>query len=186
MSQQATSGSVLTPTESARTSIPGQRTAPAMAAPAAPDRIPTLGELIAEALYLVRRDAIPSSGFLVARHSGRAVHRHEVWQLGPFALLDDGWFGVLQQVDRDSADQSRWLARHERRCDAAHWTDFRWVDPESLEAGCGAPGIGLGLGAAGPTYCPGHDGFDPEHPSHVSLTELMRWGLRSLAVGTVR
>ena len=141
-----------------------------------------MGELIAEAMQLIRRDDLPISGYLVVKRKGSAIHQHAVWQLGPFVLLDDGWFGQVHGFESAAADPSRWLRRHERRCEEQHWTHFRWVDPASLEPGCGAAGIGLGLGPNGPTYCPGHAARDENHPSHVLLAEVLRSGLRSLAL----
>lgn len=144
-------------------------------------RAPSLAELISEAHQLVRRDDLPTSGFLVVQRKGSAIHQHAVWQLGPFALLDDGWFG---QVHGDSAGDkpSRWLRRHERRCQEPHWTYFRWIDPASLEAGCGTIGVGLGLGPNGPTFCRGQANREEAHPAHVPLEDILRGGLRALAL----
>jgi len=160
--------------------VPEPRTSPENATRS--HRAPSLGELVSEAMLLVRRDSLPVSGFLVVQRKGRAVHQHAVWQLGPFALLDDGWFGQVHGLENGGGKPSRWLRRHERRCDNQHWTHFRWIDPASLETGCGAAGIGLGLGPSGPTYCPGHANRDEAHPSHVALEEILRTGLRALAL----
>lgn len=160
--------------------VPEPRISPENAAHS--HRAPSLSELVAEAMQIVRRDDLPSSGFLVVQRKGSAIHQHAVWQLGPFALLDDGWFGQVHGLDSTGGKPSRWLRRHERRCDAQHWTYFRWIDPASLDAGCGQTGVGLGLSPNGPTYCPGHANRDEEHPAHVPLADLLRAGLRALAL----
>ncbi|MBO9520819.1 MAG: hypothetical protein J7518_04700 [Nocardioidaceae bacterium] len=159
--------------------VPTPRTSPENASHS--HRAPSLSELVSEAMQIVRRDDLPSSGFLVVQRKGSAIHQHAVWQLGSFALLDDGWFGQVHGLDATGGTPSRWLRRHERRCEAQHWTHFRWIDPASLEAGCGMAGIGLGLSPAGPTYCPGVANRDLEHPEHVPLAEILRAGLRALA-----
>lgn len=146
-------------------------------------RAPSLGELVAEAHQIVRRDDLPASGFLVVQRKGTAVHQHQVWQLGPFALLDDGWFGQVHGLESAADKPPRWLRRHERRCGEQHWTHFRWIDPASLEAGCGDLGIGLGLGPDGPTYCPAQANRELNHSAHVPLAEILRGGLRALALG---
>ncbi|MGO4258007.1 hypothetical protein [Marmoricola sp. RAF53] len=161
--------------------VPGPRVSPE--SPGRSHRAPSLAELVAEAMQLIRRDDLPISGYLVVKRKGSAIHQHAVWQLGPFALLDDGWFGQVHGFDSTGADASRWLRRHERRCEGQHWTHFRWIDPASLTPGCGAAGIGIGLGPDGPTYCPGHAARDENHPSHVALAEVLRNGLRALAHG---
>lgn len=144
-------------------------------------RAPSLSELVAEAYQLVRRDDLPSSGFLVVQRKGSAVHQHAVWQLGGFALLDDGWFG--QVLGDGSSDKSaRWLRRHERRCAAPHWTSFHWLDPDSLQPGCGTIGVGLGIGPNGPTFCRGQANREEAHPAHVPFDEILRAGLRALAM----
>ncbi len=141
-----------------------------------------MSELVSEAHQLVRRDELPSSGFLVVQRKGSAIHQHQVWQLGPFALLDDGWFGQVHGLDNTGDTPSRWLRRHERRCHEQHWTYFRWIDPASLEAGCGTIGIGLGLGSSGPTFCQGQGNRAAEHPPHLPLEDILRGGLRALAL----
>lgn len=162
--------------------VPTPRTSPENAGRS--HRAPSLSELVAEAMQLIRRDDLPISGYLVVKRKGSAIHQHAVWQLGPFVLLDDGWFGQVHGFDSTGTSPSRWLRRHERRCEGQHWTHFRWIDPGSLDPGCGAAGIGLGLGADGPTYCPGHAARDENHPSHLPLAEVLRTGLRSLALET--
>ncbi len=144
-------------------------------------RAPALGELISTAMMVIRRDSLPASGFLVVQRKGTAKHQHSVWELGPFALLDDGWFGQVHGSDSTHDTRSKWLRKHERRCEDQHWTQFHWIDPALLDAGCGAANIGLGLSSAGPTYCPGHK-HGELHPAHVPLVEIFTEGLRELAV----
>ncbi|HET6153903.1 MAG TPA: hypothetical protein VFE15_13190 [Marmoricola sp.] len=145
-------------------------------------RAPTLAELIDNASSLIRRDSLAPSGFLVVQKShSTAKHQHAVWQLGPFALLDDGWFGQVHGRDASGVKPSRWLAKHERKCTSQHWTQFQWIDPGLLDAGCGAANIGLGLSPDGPTYCPGPRLGEP-HPTHVPLVQIFRDGLRMLAL----
>lgn len=163
--------------------VPAPRTSPEnVAGPGHSHRAPSLAELVAEAMVLVRRDDLPVSGYLVVERKGSAIHQHAVWQLGPFALLDDGWFGQVHGLDSFGGNPSRWLRKHERRCKRQHWTQFRWIDPASLEAGCGALGIGLGLGPSGPTYCVSQANREQEHSEHVPLEEILRSGLRALAL----
>lgn len=163
--------------------VPGPRISPENR-PQRAHRAPLMGELIAEAHRIVQRDNLPSNGYLVVQRKGSAIHRHHVWLFGPFALLDDGWFGQVHGLDISVEKPSRWLKRHERRCREQHWTHFRWIDPAGLDSGCGARGIGLGLSADGPTYCatPGATGAD--HEPHVLLADLLRRGLRELAQGS--
>lgn len=141
-------------------------------------RAPALGELVTTAMTIIRRDSLVPSGFLVVQRKGSAKHQHSVWELGPFALLEDGWFGQVHGNDSDS--RSKWLRKHERRCKDQHWTQFHWIDPALLEAGCGAANIGLGLSSDGPTYCPGHE-RGQIHPAHIPLVEIFTEGLRKLA-----
>lgn len=164
--------------------VPGPRTSPENDAEGAgrSHRAPSLSELVSEAHQLIRRDNLPSSGFLVVQRKGSAVHQHAVWQLGPFAILDDGWFGQVLGTDSTGDSPSRWQRRHERRCREQHWTYFRWIDPASLEVGCGTIGIGLSLGPGGPTYCQGQGSRDAAHPDHVPLQDILRVGLRTLAL----
>lgn len=126
---------------------------------------------------IIRRDSLAPSGFLVVQRKGTAKHQHAVWELGPFALLDDGWFGQVHGSASD--DRSRWLRKHERRCKNQHWTQFHWIDPSVLDSGCGAANIGLGLSSAGPTYCSGHKPGEA-HPEHVPLVDIFTAGLRLL------
>ncbi|MFL6156701.1 MAG: hypothetical protein ACJ72D_11445 [Marmoricola sp.] len=145
-------------------------------------RAPSLGELISNALTIIRKDGLAPSGFLVVQKShSSAKHQHAVWELGPFALLDDGWFGQVHGRDTNRAKPSKWLARHERRCHDQHWTQFNWIDTGLLESGCGSANIGLALSADGPTYCPGAKLGEP-HPAHVPLIQIFRDGLRLLAL----
>lgn len=160
--------------------VPGPRTSPENHGRS--HRAPSLSELVAEAHLLIRRDDLPSSGFLVVQRKGSATHQHAVWMLGPFAILDDGWFGQVHGLDTSGDGSSRWLRRHERRCHEQHWTYFRWIDPASLEPGCGTIGIGLGLGPEGPTYCAGQGNRAAEHPAHIPLADILRGGLRALAL----
>jgi hypothetical protein len=160
--------------------VPAPRTSPENSGHS--HRAPSLAELISEAMLIVRRDDLPNSGYLVVQRKGSAVHQHAVWQLGPFALLDDGWFGQVHGLETTGSKPSRWLRRHERRCHAQHWTHFRWIDPAALDTGCGAIGVGLGLGPSGPTYCASQANRDAEHVPHVPLEEILRAGLRALAL----
>lgn len=157
--------------------VPAQRTSPENGGRR--HRAPSLSELIDNAIMIVRRDSLGPSGFLVVQSKSGAKHQHAVWELGPFALLDDGWFG---QVHGGSGDQpSRWLRKHERRCKDQHWTQFNWIDPSVLDVGCGAANIGLALSPEGPTYCPGQRRGEP-HPTHIPLVEVFKQGLRKLAL----
>jgi hypothetical protein len=149
-------------------------------------RAASLGELVAEAYQIIRRDDLPTSGYLVVQRKGSAIHQHGVWRLGPFALLDDGWFGQVLGQEGNGDKPARWLRRHERRCDSQHWTSFHWIDPDSLQTGCGTIGIGLGLGPNGPTFCRGQANREEAHPAHVPLDEILRAGLRSLALDAPR
>ncbi|MFL6060854.1 MAG: hypothetical protein ACJ72E_06465 [Marmoricola sp.] len=144
-------------------------------------RAPTLGELINNAMMIIRRDQLGPSGYLVVESKGSAKHQHAVWELGPFALLDDGWFGQVHGREGSGDQLSRWLRKHERRCHEQHWTQFQWIDPAVLDVGCGAANIGLGLSPDGPTYCPGQR-FGEPHPTHISLVDLFKQGLRRLAL----
>ncbi|MCW2754812.1 MAG: hypothetical protein JWQ32_2223 [Marmoricola sp.] len=145
-------------------------------------RAPTLGELISDAMLIIRRDELPPSGYLVVQQSkGTAKHQHAVWELGPFALLDDGWFGQAHGRDSTGDKRMRWLRRHERKCSDQHWTQFNWIDPALLGSGCGADNIGLALSPDGPVYCAGQVAGGREHPEHVPLEQLLRAGLRELA-----
>lgn len=144
-------------------------------------RAPSLGELIESATLVIRRDSLAPSGHLVAQVSHTAArHQHAVWQLGPFALLDDGWFGIVRGSDV-TADVPRWLRSHERRCADQHWTQFTWIDTTLLDTGCGGSDSGIGLTSDGPTYCSGGRGSQ-RHPLHVPLAEVFDAGLRTLAV----
>lgn len=167
--QEPTLPSVPTPRVSPENSRPGT---------ARRHRAPALGELITTAMMVIRRDSLAPSGFLVVQRKGVARHQHSVWDLGPFALLEDGWFGQVHGRDADS--RSKWLRKHERRCAATHWTQFHWIDPALLDAGCGAANIGLGLSSEGPTYCPGHRPGQM-HPAHIPLVDIFTDGLRQLA-----
>ena len=109
------------------------------------------------------------------------VATHRAYELGPFAVLDDGWFGQVHGREGSGDSLSRWLRRHERRCHDRHWTQFHWIDPAVLEAGCGAANIGLGLSPDGPTYCPGQRRGEP-HPTHIPLIDIFKQGLRALAL----
>ncbi|MCW2786919.1 MAG: hypothetical protein JWP74_3436 [Marmoricola sp.] len=145
-------------------------------------RAPTLGELIDNAGMIIRRDSLVPSGYLVVQRSHTtAKHQHAVWQLGPFALLDDGWFGIVHGSDTTASKPPRWLRGHERRCQDQHWTQFHWIDTGLLDVGCGASNIGLGLSPDGPTYCSGAMPGQP-HPVHVPLVEIFKAGLRTLAL----
>lgn len=152
--------------------VPAQRSADG-------PRLPTVGELITEAHKLARRDALPFSGHIVIERKGGAVHRHSVWVLGPFALVEGGWFGQVHGSEHRRG-ASRWLRKHERRCKDAHWTQFSWIDESSLVEGCGSDGVGLGLGPDGPHYCAFAAGRSTEH-EHVPLALVLRQGLRDLA-----
>lgn len=182
MSPRVTNAPDLSTTATRGGFVPAQRPAPEASGPRHVS--PTVSGLAAEALMLVRRDQIPVSGYLVSKRQGRVVHRHEVWMLGPFALLGDGWFGQVLGPETGPRNGSRWVRRNQDGCDHQHWTRFVWLDPATLQPGCGTEGVGLGLGADGPTYCAGHAETDPLHPSHVALADVMRAGLRALAVGT--
>lgn len=164
--------------------VPVPRTSPENApdealedAPRRRHRAPALAELIATATMIIRRDSLAPSGYLVVQGKGGAQHQHAVWELGPFALLDDGWFGQVHGNVTD--DRSKWLRKHERRCKDQHWTQFSWIDPSLLDAGCGAANIGLGLSPDGPTYCPGET-FGEPHPAHVRLLDIFTDSLRLL------
>ncbi len=143
-------------------------------------RAPTLGQLVSEAMQIIRRDDLPPSGFLVVQSKNTAKHQHAVWELGPFALLDDGWFGQAHGLDSTGDKRMRWLRRHERKCPDQHWTQFSWIDPALLAPGCGAANIGLGLSPDGPIYCSGQVS-GAAHPEHVPLEQVLRAGLRNLA-----
>lgn len=144
-------------------------------------RAPSLVELVDNALMIIQRDSLRPSGYLVVQSSGGAKHQHAVWQLGNFAILDDGWFGQVHGREATGPKPSNWLRKHERKCHEQHWTQFHWIDPAVLEAGCGAGNSGLGLSPDGPTYCPG---FRPgvAHPEHIPLIQMFREGLRLLAL----
>lgn len=156
-------------------SVPVPRTSPENAPRR--HRAPALAELISTALMVIRRDSLAPSGYLVVKGKGGAQHQHAVWELGPFALLDDGWFGQVRGNVTD--DGSTWMRKHERRCKDQHWTQFHWFDPSLLDAGCGAANSGLGLSSDGPTYCPGHE-LGTAHPEHVPLVDIFTAGLRLL------
>lgn len=157
--------------------VPLQRTLSA-----AGPRIPTLSELITEAHKLARRDSLPFSGHIVVQRKGKAVHHHDVWVLGPFALVAGGWFGQVHGSEHRQGTAPRWLRRHERKCRAPHWTQFSWIDESALEPGCGSTGVGIGLGPDGPVYCARRAGqaVDGEH-EHVLMAKVLRTGLRELA-----
>lgn len=142
----------------------------------------SLAELINNATMIIQRDSLAPSGYLVVESRGTAKHQHSVWSFGPFVLLDDGWFGKVHGCERTGASPARWLAKHERRCHDQHWTQFEWIDPALLDAGCGAANIGLGLSPDGPTYCSGHEPGQP-HPPHVPLAGIFRDALALLAAG---
>lgn len=144
-------------------------------------RAPSLGELVSDAMLIIRRDQLPPSGFLVVQSKSTAKHQHAVWELGPFALLDDGWFGQAHGLDSTGDKRMRWLRRHERRCKDQHWTQFNWIDPALLGPGCGAANISLGLSPEGPIYCPGAVPGASAHPAHLPLEQILRSGLRELA-----
>jgi hypothetical protein len=158
--------------------VPSQRAAPEVGHA---HRAPSLVELVDNALREIRRDSLRPSGYVVEESSGGAKHRHQVWLLGPFAILDDGWFGQVHGREPSGRKASRWLRKHERRCHEQHWTQFHWIDPALLDVGCGAGNVGLGLSPDGPTYCPG---FQPGvgHPEHVPLADVFRDGLQLLAL----
>lgn len=158
--------------------VPSQRTA---SESVRRHRAPSLVELVDNALMIIRRDDLHPSGYLVVQSSAGAKHQHAVWQIGPFALLDDGWFGQVHGREATGPKPSNWLRKHERKCTALHWTQFHWIDPALLTVGCGAGNSGLGLGPDGPTYCPGFVPGVP-HPEHVSLIQMFRDGLRLLAL----
>jgi hypothetical protein len=165
---------------SAPGTVPPPRTSPENAGRRR-HRAPSLGELVDNAVSIIRRDGLAPSGFLVVQSKGKAKHQHQVWELGPFAVLDDGWFGQVHGREGSGDSLSRWLRRHERRCHDRHWTQFHWIDPAVLEAGCGAANIGLGLSPDGPTYCPGQRRGEP-HPTHIPLIDIFKQGLRALAL----
>jgi hypothetical protein len=144
-------------------------------------RAPTLVELVDNALMVIRRDSLLPSGYLVAVASSGAKHQHSVWLMGQFALLDDGWFGQVHGREPSGAKASHWLRKHERKCSAEHWTQFHWIDPALLDAGCGAGNTGLGLSPDGPTYCPGFKA-GVRHPEHIPLIDMFKDGLRLLAL----
>lgn len=156
--------------------VPRPRTSPENTARR--HRAPALGELISTAMMVIRRDSLEPSGFLVVQSKSGAKHQHAVWEMGPFALLDDGWFGQVHGNDSDS--RSNWLRKHERRCHEQHWTQFHWIDPVALDAGCGTGTFGLGLSPDGPTFCPGQE-RGQMHPAHVPLVTIFTEGLRALA-----
>ena len=162
--------------------VPAPRTSPENRAAGHSHRAPLLAELVSEAHLIVRRDELPSSGFLVVQRKGSAIHQHAVWELGPFALLDDGWFGQALGQESPADTPARWLRRHERKCHQQHWTYFRWIDPAALESGCGTIGIGLGLGPDGPTFCRSQANREEGHLPHVPLEDILRAGLRALAL----
>ncbi len=164
---------------SALSPVPTQRVSPENAGRR--HRAPSLIELIDNASMIVRRDSLGPSGYMVVPSKGTAKHQHAVWELGPFALLDHGWFGQVHGRHSASDSRSGWLQKHERRCEDQHWTQFHWIDPSMLEPGCGAANIGLGLGPEGPTYCPGQRRGEP-HPTHIPLVEVFKQGLRKLAL----
>ncbi|MCW2785913.1 MAG: hypothetical protein JWP74_2430 [Marmoricola sp.] len=143
-------------------------------------RAPSLGELIDETMASIRHGKLAPSGYVVVQSKGAAKHHHAVWQLGPFALLNDGWFGQVHGLDRASESPSRWLRRHERRCRAEHWTHFAWIDPAVIQNGCGSANTGIGLGPDGPTYCSGRVPGTTEHAPHVPLEQILQAGLREL------
>jgi hypothetical protein len=144
-------------------------------------RAPTLSELIADAMLIIRRDELPPSGFLVVQRKGTAKHQHAVWEFGPFALLDDGWFGQARGHDHGADEPMRWLRRHERKCPDKHWTQFSWIEPDLLGTGCGAENVGLALSPDGPMYCAGQAPDQSDHADHVPLEQILRTGLRDLA-----
>ena len=158
--------------------VPEQRSAPDTTHR---HRAPSLVELVDNALMIIRRDNLQASGYLVSQSSGGAKHQHAVWLIGQFAILDDGWFGQVHGREPTGPKASNWLRKHERKCHEQHWTQFHWIDPALLDAGCGAGNVGLGLSADGPTYCPG---FAPgvSHPAHIPLIQIFRDGLRLLAL----
>lgn len=144
-------------------------------------RAPSVEELVQKAALVIRRDSLAPSGYVVAQLSATtARHQHAVWQLGPFALLADGWFGVVHGREA-GGEAARWLRGHERRCTDQHWTHFSWIDTTQLDAGCGASDHGIGLTPGGPTYCSGAKSGQL-HPVHVPLVDVVEAGLRALAV----
>lgn len=160
--------------------VPAQRTSPENNV--SRHRAPTLVELIDNAMMIIRRDSLSPSGFLVVQKKGTtAKHQHAVWELGPFALLDDGWFGQAHGREGSGDQLSRWLRKHERRCKDQHWTQFNWIDPAGLDVGCGDGSAGLALSSDGPTFCPGQRRGEP-HPTHIPLVDLFKQGLRKLAI----
>lgn len=158
-----------------RATPPGEIPAQRVASP----RVPTVGELITEAHKLAKRDGLPFSGHILIERKGSAVHRHSVWLLGPFALVEGGWFGQVHGSEHRGGS-ARWIRKHERRCKDTHWTQFSWIDESSLVEGCGSDGVGLGLGPDGPVYCAFTAGRSTEH-EHVPLALVLRQGLRDLA-----
>jgi hypothetical protein len=152
----------------------------AIAAAEAP--APTLGQLIAEVHALARRDGLPLSGHIVVESRGKARHRHDVWVVGPFAIISGGWFGMVHGAEHADGKAPRWLAKHERRCRETHWTQFSWIDESAVEPGCGREGIGIGSGPDGPVYCAltAGNATDGEHV-HVPMVQVLRQGLRELA-----
>jgi hypothetical protein len=149
---------------------------------AAPRPAPTFTALVAEAHKIARRDELPISGHIVIERKRGAMHRHAVWLIGPFALVEGGWFGQALGAERFGSKPQRWLRRHERRCHEQHWTQFRWIDEASLQEGCGDPGVGLGRGPDGPFYCAMTAGNGDGRHTHLPLATLLRDGLRELAV----
>jgi hypothetical protein len=159
-------------------SVPTQRSSPENVRR---HRAPTLNELVENAITIIRRDSLGPSGYLVVERKGTAKHQHAVWELGTFALLDDGWFGQVHGREGSGDHLSRWLRKHERRCSSQHWTQFHWIDPSILDVGCGTDSSGLALSPDGPTYCPGQRAGAP-HPTHIPLVEVFKQGLRRLAL----
>ena len=148
-------------------------------------RAPSLVQLVDNALMIIRRDDLVPSGYLVVQASRGAKHQHAVWQLGQFAVLDDGWFGQVHGREPSGTKSATWLRKHERKCPEQHWTQFHWIDPALLDVGCGAGNVGLALSPEGPIYCPG---FKPgvRHPEHVPLIQMFKDGLRLLALDQPR
>ena len=148
---------------------------------------PSLSELISEAYKLLRRDGLPFSGHIVVERRGTAAHHHNVWLLGPFALVEGGWFGQVLGAVNAKGRAPRWLRNHEKTCTAEHWTQFISIDETALSPGCGLAGVGLGIGPDGPTYCAvtagtgSGAGSDTGDHVHVPMVKVLRHGLRELA-----
>lgn len=161
--------------EQAGAYVPAQRAAPVDRR----HRAPSLVALVDHARTVIRRESLPPSGYIVVESNSRAKHQHAVWLIGPFAVIDGGWFGQVHGHEPTGTKPSAWLRKHERRCHYEHWTQFRWIDPAQLEAGCGPGSGGIGLSADGPTYCPG-SAPGRQHPEHVPLIDIFTEGLTQL------